>query len=127
MFKKISHNRLKNIQNLTKMLCGAPNIRRFLMLPSHFSKIIFEKRLFRQFQRFALDACGWDEILFGSRKISKPENYLKMAQKPANPLHALLLEYSGKGRGGVSLERQTHRGAPGCEHQGRPLPPMREK
>jgi hypothetical protein len=39
MFKKISHNRLKN----AKMLCGTPKIRRFSAFLSHFSKIIFEK------------------------------------------------------------------------------------
>jgi hypothetical protein len=29
-------------------------------------------------------------ILFGSRKNSKPEKYLKMRQNPHHPLHALL-------------------------------------
>jgi hypothetical protein len=41
-------------------------------------------------QRFALAVCGWDEILLGSRKISKPEKYLKMPQNPTRRLHALL-------------------------------------
>jgi hypothetical protein len=61
MFIKISHNRLKNRQNVAKMLCGTPKTRRFSAFLSHFSKIIFEKGLFRQFQRFALPAGGRDE------------------------------------------------------------------
>jgi len=43
MFKKISHNRLKNSQNIAKMLCGTPKTRRFSAFLSHFSKIIFGK------------------------------------------------------------------------------------
>jgi hypothetical protein len=43
MFKKTSHNRLKNSQNIAKMLCGTPKTRRFSAFPSHFSKIIFGK------------------------------------------------------------------------------------
>ena len=35
------------------MLCGTPKTRCFSAFLSHFSKIIFEKGLFRQFQRFA--------------------------------------------------------------------------
>jgi hypothetical protein len=58
MFKKNSHNRLKNSQNIVKMLCGTPKNRRFSVFLSHFSKIIFERRLFRQFQRIALPALG---------------------------------------------------------------------
>jgi len=42
-FKKISHNRLKNSQILTKMLCGTSKSRHFLVFPSHFSIIVFEK------------------------------------------------------------------------------------
>jgi hypothetical protein len=34
--------------------------------------------------------CGWDGILLGSRKISKPEKHLKIAQNPTRRLHALL-------------------------------------
>ena len=52
MFIKISHNRLcKNCQNVAEMLCGILKTRHFSAFLSHFSKIIFEKRLFRQFQR----------------------------------------------------------------------------
>jgi hypothetical protein len=43
MFKKTSHNRLKNSQNIAKMLCGTPKTRHFLAFLSHFSKIIFGK------------------------------------------------------------------------------------
>src|SRR5215211_3213751 len=55
---KISHNRLKNCQNVAKMLCGTPKTRHFSAFLSHFSKIIFEKRLIRQSQRSALPAWG---------------------------------------------------------------------
>ena len=55
MFIKISHNRLKNCQNVAKMLCGTPKTRHFSAFLSHFSKIIFEKRLIRQFQRQRLN------------------------------------------------------------------------
>jgi hypothetical protein len=58
MFMKISHNGLKNCQDVAKMLCGTPKTRRFSAFLSHFSKIIFEKRLFRQSQRLALAAVG---------------------------------------------------------------------
>jgi len=57
MFIKISHKRLKNCQNVAKMLCGTPKTRHFSAFLSHFSKIIFEKRLIRQSQRFALLAA----------------------------------------------------------------------
>jgi hypothetical protein len=53
MFIKISHHRLKNSLNVAKLLCGTPKTRRLLAFLSHFSKIIFEERLFRQFQRLA--------------------------------------------------------------------------
>jgi hypothetical protein len=62
MLIKISHNRLKKCQNVAKKLCGPPKTRRFSAFLSHFSKIIFEKRLIRQSQRFALLAGGRDEI-----------------------------------------------------------------
>jgi hypothetical protein len=40
------------------MLCGRTKIRRFSAYLSHFSKIIFERGLFRQFQRSkSLDAA----------------------------------------------------------------------
>jgi hypothetical protein len=58
MFIKISHNRLKKCQNVARMLCGTPKTRQFSAFLSHFSKIIFEKRLIRQFQRLALPASG---------------------------------------------------------------------
>jgi hypothetical protein len=35
-------------------------------------------------------ALGRAWILFGSRKNSKPEKYLKTAQNPQRPVHALL-------------------------------------
>ena len=54
MFIKISHNRLKNCPNVAKMLCGTPKTRHLSAFLSHFSKIIFEERLFRQLQRYAL-------------------------------------------------------------------------
>jgi hypothetical protein len=68
MFIKISHNRLKNCQNVAKMLCGTSITRRFSAFLSHFSKIIFEKRLFRQFQRLALAnwAAGWTRFVHGT-------------------------------------------------------------
>src|SRR5215207_2865200 len=56
MFIKISHNRLKNCRNVAKMLCGTPKTSHFSAFLSHFSKIIFEKRLIRQSQRLALAA-----------------------------------------------------------------------
>jgi hypothetical protein len=58
MFIKISHNRLKKCQNVARMLCGTPKTRQFSAFLSHFSKIIFEKRLIRQFQRLALAPWG---------------------------------------------------------------------
>jgi hypothetical protein len=58
MFEKISHNRLKNCQNVAKLLCGTPKTRCFSAFLSHFSKTIFEKGLIRQSQRFALLALG---------------------------------------------------------------------
>ena len=41
-------------------------------------------------QRFALPACGRAEILFESRKNSKPEKCLKKPQTPTRQVHALL-------------------------------------
>jgi hypothetical protein len=66
MFITISHNRLKNSRNVARMLCGTPKTRCFSAFLSHFSKIIFEKGLFRQFQRLALLAAG-------ERKAQKQE------------------------------------------------------
>jgi hypothetical protein len=63
MFIKISHNRLKKCQNVARMLCGTPKTRQFSAFLSHFSKIIFEKRLIRQFQRDRQSAEGMN---FGS-------------------------------------------------------------
>ena len=40
----------------------------FSAVSSHFSKIIFEKELFRQFQRFVLSACSPAWTLPGSEK-----------------------------------------------------------
>jgi hypothetical protein len=54
MFEKISHNRLKNCQNVAKLLCGTPKTRCFSAFLSHFSKTIFEKGLIRQSQRMTL-------------------------------------------------------------------------
>ena len=58
MFKKISHNRLKNSQNIAKMLWRTPKTKRFSGFLSHFSKVFFERGLIRQFQRFALPAAA---------------------------------------------------------------------
>ena len=44
-------------------------------------------------QRLALPASGRAWILFGSRKNSKPENYLKTAQNPTCRVHALLARF----------------------------------
>jgi hypothetical protein len=52
MFKKISHNRQKS-QNIAKMSCGTPKTKCFSAFLSPFPKIIFERGLFRQLQRFA--------------------------------------------------------------------------
>jgi len=41
-------------------------------------------------QWFALLALGRAWTLFGSRKNSKPEKYLKMPQNPQRPVHAML-------------------------------------
>jgi hypothetical protein len=87
MLIKISHNRLKNCPNVAKMLCGTPKTGHFSASLSHFSKIIFEKRLIRQFQRFVLLALGREWTLFGSRENSKPEKCPKMPQNPQRPVH----------------------------------------
>ena len=58
MFKKTSHNRLKNSQSIVKMLFRTPKIGCFSVFLSHFQKIIFGRRLIRQFQRFALADFG---------------------------------------------------------------------
>lgn len=44
-------------------------------------------------QRFALPACGWAWILFGSRKSPKPEKCLKMPQNPTRQVHAVLCRF----------------------------------
>ena len=49
MFKKTSHNRLKNSQSIVKMLFRTPKIGCFSVFLSHFQKIIFGRRLIRQF------------------------------------------------------------------------------
>jgi hypothetical protein len=92
MFIKISHNRLKNCQNVAKMLCGIPKTRHFSAFLSHFSKIIFEKRLIRQFQRFALAAGGRGEKRPESGKKPKGEPSSKIRSAPTRPLHAMLDE-----------------------------------
>jgi hypothetical protein len=76
LFIKISHNRLKKCQNVARMLCGTPKTRQFSAFLSHFSKIIFEKRLIRQFQRFALPASGRDETRLESSIYPKQEKCL---------------------------------------------------
>jgi hypothetical protein len=43
---------------IAKMLCGTPKTRHFSAFLSHFSKIIFEKRLIRQSQLLALPIWG---------------------------------------------------------------------
>jgi hypothetical protein len=64
------------------MLCGAPKIRRFLMIPSHFSKIIFEKGLFRQFQRLALAAVGGTRVAVETENTQSYEKGLKTRRIP---------------------------------------------
>jgi hypothetical protein len=55
----------KKCQNVAQMLCGTPKTRHFSAFLSHFSKIIFEKRLIRQSQRFAL--CPFGVLVGGTR------------------------------------------------------------
>src|SRR6266542_944193 len=63
-----------------------------------FKRSVFEKGLFRQFQRPALLAGGRAWTLLGSRENLKPacpgrqarEKYLKMRQTPTCPVHAVL-------------------------------------
>jgi hypothetical protein len=86
MFIKISHNRLKNHQNIAEMLCGTPKTRHFSAFLSHFSKIIFEKRLIRQSQRLAL--CPEGVLVGGTRGRHfsgtnfKPQKLLENAATP---------------------------------------------
>jgi len=54
MFIKISHNRLKNCQNISKMLCGIPKTRSISAFLSTSQKAFIEKGLFRQSQRLVL-------------------------------------------------------------------------
>ena len=94
MFKKISHNRLRNCQNIAKMLCGIPKTRRFSAFLSHFSKIIFEKGLIRQFQRLAFTSapCGYQRWVgawtLPGRSINlKHRKCILRPQHPHRPLH----------------------------------------
>ena len=68
------------------MLCGTPKTRHFSAFLSHFSKIIFEKRLIRQFQRLALCPFG---VLVGEMRLAvetektpSQEKRLKMRRVP---------------------------------------------
>jgi hypothetical protein len=90
MFIKISHYRLKKRQNIAEMLCGTPKTRRFSVFLSHFSKIIFEKGLFRQSQRSALLALGRAAERRPMRKKLRRRKCLKNAQTPQRQVHALL-------------------------------------
>src|SRR6266498_4327193 len=70
----------------------------FQLFSPTFKRSVFEKGLFRQFQRLALLAGGRAWALLGSRKNLKPacpgrqarEKYLKMRQTPTCPVHAVL-------------------------------------
>jgi len=77
MFIKISHNRLKNCQNVAKMLFGTPKIRGFSGFLFHFSKIIFERDLFDSFNGEAFAASGRDATRLGSRKKLKARKRLE--------------------------------------------------
>ena len=83
MFIKISHNSLKNRQNVANMLCGAPKSRRFSAFLSHYSKIIFEKRLFRQFQRPALPAAGEDQLAKRETAIAQDQLQKRAESQPS--------------------------------------------
>jgi hypothetical protein len=62
---------------IAKMWCGRPKTRCFSVFLSHFSKIIFEKGLIRQFQRFAFAKHGagvgvdsaWEQKKLEARKM----------------------------------------------------------
>jgi len=90
MFIKISHNRLKNCQNVAEMLCGTPKTRHFSAFLSHFSKIIFEKRLFRQSQGFALPAVGGTRQRRFAGTNLKPRKLPENAATPTRRVHAVL-------------------------------------
>jgi hypothetical protein len=60
LFEKTSQKSPTLGSKIAKMLCGTPKTRRFSAFLSPFSKIIFEKGLFRPFQRFAFaEHGGW--------------------------------------------------------------------
>ena len=76
---------------LPKMLCGTPITKQFSAVLSHFSKIIFEKRLIRQSQRCALPAGGWDETTPLCRNQLQAKKQLKKRGAYHHVrLHALL-------------------------------------
>ena len=64
-------------------------------------------------ERFALLAVGGSLDPPSKREKPKAKKTLKKRGAYPRQLHALLLECSRKGRGGVSSERQTHRGCSG--------------
>jgi hypothetical protein len=90
MFIKISHNRLRNCHNVAKLLCGTPKTRRFSTFLSHFSKIIFEKGLFRQSQRLALPAAGGTRLTYKTDKTRSCEKAQFGGANPAVRVHAVL-------------------------------------
>lgn len=93
MFIKISHNRPKNRQSVAQMLCGTPKTRCFSAFLSHFSKIIFEKRLIRQFQRLALPAWGGRVDSPRNGIPPKPRKHSKNAW-PTHCQHVVLARFS---------------------------------
>ena len=92
---KISHHRPRNSQNIAKMWYGTPKTRRFSAFLSHFSKIIFEKRLIRQFQRWVLAAAGGKKLENGKqpklRTISKKR---AESQPPGLDFHFICVHQS---------------------------------
>src|SRR5215211_4135708 len=93
------------------MLCGTPKTRHFSAFLSHFSKIIFEKRLIRQSQRLALLAAGGEprsetETAFRSENTKKRGAYQPSSAPPENKDRPL----SGKklGRNGSILRSGRH-------------------
>jgi len=50
-------------------------------------ELVINFPLFRQFQRFALVVCGWDEILSEDEKKLDTRKIQKTAPSPTNPLH----------------------------------------
>jgi hypothetical protein len=77
--------------------------------------------------RFALADFGRAWIRLGSRKSPKPEKCFSKPQTPKNPLHAVLLEWNRRGVAEYPWRDKLTGDAPGCEHLGRPMRPMREK